>query len=73
MPEADPVVLEIQFVLVVDGRVTQRLQLNYGTATSTPIRARGELGPKSRNELLREAIDCLLSGDIAPARVLLRD
>lgn len=37
------------------------------------IRARAERDPKFRKELLREGIECLLSGDIATAKTILRD
>ena len=37
------------------------------------IRARVERDPKFRKELLREGIECLLSGDIATAKTILRD
>ena len=37
------------------------------------IRARVERDPKFRKELLREGIECMLSGDIATAKTLLRD
>ncbi len=37
------------------------------------IRARVERDPKFRKELLREGIECMLSGDIATAKTILRD
>lgn len=37
------------------------------------IRARVERDPKFRKELLREGIDAMLSGDIATAKIVLRD
>ena len=37
------------------------------------IRARSERDPKFRKELLRESIECLLAGDIATAKAMLRD
>ena len=37
------------------------------------IRARVERDLKFRKELLREGIECLLSGDIATAKTILRD
>ncbi len=37
------------------------------------IRARVERDPEFRNALLREGIECLLGGDIATARNILRD
>ena len=37
------------------------------------IRARAERDPKFRKELLREGIECMLSGDIATAKTILRD
>jgi hypothetical protein len=37
------------------------------------VRARLALDPKFRNELLREGIECVLTGDIATARTILRD
>jgi DNA-binding phage protein len=37
------------------------------------IRARVERDPKYRQELLREGIECMLSGDIATAKTILRD
>src|SRR5215469_5099667 len=37
------------------------------------IRARIERDPKFRKELLREGIECMLSGDIATAKTILRD
>jgi hypothetical protein len=35
------------------------------------IRARAERDPKFRKELLREGIECMLSGDIATAKTIL--
>lgn len=37
------------------------------------IRARVERDPKYRKELLREGIECMLGGDIATAKTILRD
>ncbi len=37
------------------------------------IRARVERDPKFRRELLREGIECMLSGDLATAKTILRD
>ena len=37
------------------------------------IRARVERDPKYRKELLREGVECMLSGDIATAKTILRD
>src|SRR5580658_8938388 len=37
------------------------------------IRARVARDPKFRRELLREGIECMLSGDIATAKTILRD
>ena len=37
------------------------------------IRARVERDPKFRKELLREGIECMLGGDIAAAKTILRD
>ncbi len=37
------------------------------------IRARVDRDPKFRKELLREGIESMLSGDIAPAQTMLRD
>ena len=37
------------------------------------IRARAERDPKFRRELLREGIECMLSGDIATAKTIIRD
>jgi DNA-binding phage protein len=37
------------------------------------IRARVERDPKFRKELLREGIECMLGGDIATAKTILRD
>ena len=37
------------------------------------IRARAARDSKFRKELLREGIDCLLAGDIATAKTILRD
>ncbi len=37
------------------------------------IRARVERDPKFRKELLREGIECMLSGDVATAKMILRD
>lgn len=37
------------------------------------IRTRVERDPKFRKELLREGIECLLTGDIATAKTILRD
>jgi DNA-binding phage protein len=37
------------------------------------IRARAEWDPKFRKELLREGVECMLSGDIATAKTILRD
>lgn len=37
------------------------------------IRARVERDPEFRKELLREGIECMLSGDIATAKTILRD
>lgn len=37
------------------------------------IRARVERDPKFRKELLREGIECMLSGDIKTAKIILRD
>lgn len=37
------------------------------------IRARVERDPKFRKELLREGIECMLGGDIATAKIILRD
>jgi hypothetical protein len=37
------------------------------------VRARLALDPKFRNELMREGIECVLTGDIATARTILRD
>jgi DNA-binding phage protein len=37
------------------------------------IRVRAERDPKFRRELLREGIECMLSGDIAIAKTILRD
>jgi DNA-binding phage protein len=37
------------------------------------IRARVARDPRFRTELLREGIECLLSGDIATAKTILRD
>jgi DNA-binding phage protein len=37
------------------------------------IRARVARDPKFRRELLREGIECMLSGDIATAKIILRD
>jgi hypothetical protein len=55
----------------------------YGTMMNDPmaltrdfketIRARVEHDPKFRKELLREGIECMLSGDIATAKTILRD
>jgi DNA-binding phage protein len=37
------------------------------------IRARVARDPKFRKELLREGVECMLSGDIATAKTILRD
>jgi DNA-binding phage protein len=37
------------------------------------IRARAARDPKFRKELLREGIECMLSGDITTAKTILRD
>lgn len=37
------------------------------------IRARVERDPKFRKELLREGVECMLGGDIATAKTILRD
>jgi DNA-binding phage protein len=37
------------------------------------IRTRVERDPKFRKELLREGIECMLTGDIATAKTILRD
>ena len=37
------------------------------------VRARVERDPNFRRELLREGVECLLSGDIAIAKTILRD
>ncbi|HTU44387.1 MAG TPA: hypothetical protein VMF91_04965 [Bryobacteraceae bacterium] len=37
------------------------------------IRARAERDPKFRKELLREGVECMLGGDIATAKTILRD
>jgi DNA-binding phage protein len=37
------------------------------------IRARVERDPKFRKELLREGIEAMLSGDVATAKIILRD
>ena len=37
------------------------------------IRARAEHDPRFRKELLRESTECLLAGDIATAKTILRD
>jgi DNA-binding phage protein len=37
------------------------------------IRARVARDPKFRKELLREGIECMLTGDIATAKIILRD
>src|ERR1700688_4543035 len=37
------------------------------------IRARVERDPRFRKELLREGIECMLGGDIATAKTILRD
>jgi DNA-binding phage protein len=37
------------------------------------IRARAERDPRFRKELLREGLECMLSGDIATAKTILRD
>jgi DNA-binding phage protein len=37
------------------------------------IRARVARDPKFRKELLREGIECLLAGDVATAKTILRD
>ena len=37
------------------------------------IRARVARDPKFRKELLREGIECLLTGDVATAKTILRD
>jgi DNA-binding phage protein len=37
------------------------------------IRARVERDPKFRKELLREGIECMLTGDVATAKAILRD
>ncbi len=37
------------------------------------IRARAQRDPKFRRELLRESIECMLAGDTATARTILRD
>src|SRR6202167_5168418 len=37
------------------------------------VLARVERDPKFRKELLREGIECMLSGDIATAKTILRD
>ena len=37
------------------------------------IRARVARDPKFRRELLRESIECMISGDIATAKTILRD
>jgi len=37
------------------------------------VRARAERDPKFREELLREAVDCLLSHDVTTAKIILCD
>jgi DNA-binding phage protein len=37
------------------------------------IRARAERDPKFRKELLREGVECMLSGEIDTAKTILRD
>ena len=37
------------------------------------IRARAERDPKFRKELLREGVECMLGGDVATAKTILRD
>lgn len=37
------------------------------------VRARVQRDPKFRKELLREGVECLLSGDIKTAKTILRD
>ena len=37
------------------------------------IRARVERDPKFRKELLREGVECMLAGDVATAKTILRD
>lgn len=39
----------------------------------TTIRARVERDPKFRKELLREGIECMLNGDVATGKTILRD
>lgn len=37
------------------------------------IRARAERDAKFRKELLREGVECMLGGDVATAKIILRD
>jgi DNA-binding phage protein len=59
------------------GRITseerKRISMALTRDFKETIRARVERDPKFRKELLREGIECMLTGDIATAKAILRD
>jgi DNA-binding phage protein len=64
-------------VLLPTGRITnvesRRTAMALTRDFKETIRARVARDPKFRKELLREGIECMLAGDIATAKTILRD